>query len=428
MILFLKVPDTTLNFCAAEGIECSASCSPRNSLRRLSSGNLIMDGLSTVEVNTTGIFLVLSVSTAVVPLGSSSNPLGLDDVVTETRSSRYLKKGASLFSVTKKDRRQSLSDSRITLHIPAAESITVRCTQPSSLVLSIALQRLPLPYTSQQDNDRVTVNTTSSADSADDPTVQNSDKSNSNISSNSNGNGNGNGSILTDSNTGMPIAPWSYIQSHNEKAVDVTDDDEIEASDFARTLSSLERYIACLPPDAVDVKISITCSNRLQRDTLVLAIRALAAHQSTANAEARRATFPWSVSEAPKVLQDALVEPADTAPATSTAPPATPAASSATTPAATTTDTASAPSTATTNATTTATLSAPSTGSPAAPIDSPSTPAVKTTHKQLLKRIALHDEKEVMTIHAMILHSFACCHQLTFSCHLTPHHSTALHE
>lgn len=408
------MPDTTLNFCAAEGIEYSASCSPRNSLRRLSSGNLIMDGVSTVEVNTTGIFLVLSVSTAVVPLGSGSNPLGLDDVVTETRSSRYLKKGASLFSVSKKDRRQSLSDSRITLHIPAAETITVRCTQPSSLVLSIALQRLPLPYASQQDTDRVTVNTTSSADSAEDPTLQNSDKSNNNNSnnySNGNGNGNGNSSILTDSNTGMPIAPWSYIQSHNEKAVDVTDDDEIEASDFARTLSSLERYIACLPPDAVDVKISITCSNRLQRDTLVLAIRALAAHQSTANAEARRATFPWSVSEAPKVPQDALVEPANTASATSTTPPATPSASSATTPATTTTDTTSAPSSATT------------TGSPAAPIDSPSTPAVKTTHKQLLKRIALHDEKEVMTVYAMLLF-VTSLHSAVTSLHTTPLHST----
>ena len=404
------MPDTTLNFCAAEGIECSASCSPRNSLRRLSSGNLIMDGMSTVEVNTTGVFLLLSVSTAVVPLGSSSNPLGLDDVVTETRSSRYLKKGASLFSVTKKDRRQSLSDSRITLHIPAAESITVRCTQPSSLVLSIALQRLPLPYTSQQDSDRVTVNTTSSADSTEDPTLQNSDNSNNNNSNSNNGsNGNGNSSVLTESNTGMPIAPWSYIQSHNEKAVDVTDDDEIEASDFARALSSLERYIACLPPDAVDVKISITCPNRLQRDTLVLAIRALAAHQSTANADARRATFPWSVSEAPKVLQDALVEPtdtADTAPASTSTPPATPSAFSTTTPA----------------ATTTANTSAPSTMSAAAAIDVPPTPAVKTTHKQLLKRIALHDEKEVRTEHAMILHS--CYHQLIFSCHSTPHHST----
>lgn len=408
------MPDTTLNFCAAEGIECSASCSPRNSLRRLSSGNLIMDGMSTVEVNTTGVFLLLSVSTAVVPLGSSSNPLGLDDVVTETRSSRYLKKGASLFSVTKKDRRQSLSDSRITLHIPAAESITVRCTQPSSLVLSIALQRLPLPYTSQQDSDRVTVNTTSSADSTEDPTLQNSDNSNNNNSNSNNGsNGNGNSSVLTESNTGMPIAPWSYIQSHNEKAVDVTDDDEIEASDFARALSSLERYIACLPPDAVDVKISITCPNRLQRDTLVLAIRALAAHQSTANADARRATFPWSVSEAPKVLQDALVEPtdtADTAPASTSTPPATPSAFSTTTPA----------------ATTTANTSAPSTMSAAAAIDVPPTPAVKTTHKQLLKRIALHDEKEVRTEHAMILHS--CYHQLIFSCHSTPLHSTGLHE
>ena len=375
-----------------------------------------MDGLSTVEVNTKGIFLVLSVSTAVTPLGNNVNPLGLDDVVTETRSSRYLKKGASLFSGTRKDRRLSLNDSRITLHIPASESITVRCTQPSSLVLSIALQRLPLPYSTQADSDKATLNTTSSVDSTEDPIVQNSDSNNNNNNSNnnnSNSNSNINGIINSSadsSNNGMPIAPWSYIQSHNEKAVDVTDDDEIEASDFARTLSSLERYIACLPPHAVDVKISITCPNRLQRDTLVLAIRALAAHQSTANADMRRATFPWSVSEELQLVQDGLsgashvadvdagtvpsiaTPPAATTAATATATTAAVAAVTATTAAATTATAVTA-----TAATATATDAPP--GVPVPPADVQSSPSVKITHKQLLKRIALHDEKEVMISH-----------------------------
>lgn len=357
-----------------------------------------MDGLSTVEVNTKGIFLVLAVSTAVTPLGNNVNPLGLDDVVTETRSSRYLKKGASLFSGTRKERRLSLNDSRITLHIPASESITVRCTQPSSLVLSIALQRLPLPYSTQADSDKATLNTTSSVDSAEDPIVQNSDSNNNNnnknnnINNNSNSNSNINGIINSsaDSNNGMPIAPWSYIQSHNEKAVDVTDDDEIEASDFARTLSSLERYIACLPSHAVDVKISITCPNRLQRDTLVLAIRALAAHQSTANTDMRRATFPWSVSEELQLVQDGPSETSDQADADAgTVPPiTTPPVTAAT--AAVVTVTAA-----------TAATDAP-TGIPVPPADVQSSPSVKITHKQLLKRIAVHDEKEVTISHTII--------------------------
>ena len=188
--------------------------------------------------------------------------------------------------------------------------------------------------------------------------------------------------------------------------MDVTDDDEIEASDFARTLSSLERYIACLPPHAVDVKISITCPNRLQRDTLVLAIRALAAHQSTANADMRRATFPWSVSEELQLVQDGLSEAshladvdAGTVPSIATPPVAAAAAAATAAAAAATAAAIAATAAVAVTATSTATATDAPTGVPVPPADVQSSPSVKITHKQLLKRIALHDEKEVMISH-----------------------------
>ena len=74
----------------------------------------------------------------------------------------------------------------------------------------------------------------------------------------------------------------------------MTDDDEVGASEFSRRLASLERYIAALPSTAIDVKISISCIDRLQRDTCVLAVRALASQISNATSEMRRSSFPWT--------------------------------------------------------------------------------------------------------------------------------------
>lgn len=241
-----------------------------------------MDGVSSIEVDTGGIFLSVPVSTEVISTGGT-HPLSLDDPERhEKRSSRILKKGAQLFVINgKKDRKQLAIDSRMTLHIPASEGIAVTCTQPASLVISIPLQRAASPYSSSKDRDRDRDRASSSNTDASPLSREGSSRT---LASSSQDN-------LAQ---GIAIAPWSYIQCHNEKAVDVTDDDEVEASDFARNLSSLERYIAALPPHAVDVKISISCAHRLERDALVLAIRALAAQQAAASTEKRRSAFPWS--------------------------------------------------------------------------------------------------------------------------------------
>ena len=283
-----KISDTSISFGNHEFQEKNVRNRSNSTQSRQSCGMLIMDGLSSIEVDTGGFYLLLPVSTEI--LSMDSNPLGTEDLDRqETRSSRYLKKGAKLFTL-KKDRKQNVNESRMTLFIPASDNITVRCTQLTSLVITIPLLRAPAPYSSSKSRDRE--NGESNAE------TNNMDSSSK--------------SSIPD-NSGIPIAPWTYIQSHDERAVDVTADDEVEASEFARALSSLERYIGALPSSAVDVSISITCCDRIQRDTLVVAIRLLAAQQISATIEVRKKSLPWINSEISSLEGlDSMMDPGST--------------------------------------------------------------------------------------------------------------------
>ena len=266
-----------------------------------------MDGMSSIEIDIGGIYLSLPVSTETVSTGSTSVPLGLEDTErTESRStsSRIFNKGvtslinlSSYTSTTKKDKKLG-HDSRMILHIPPSDKITVFSTQPTSLVISIPLLRTVIP-SSNATKDRIINSFDSDMESRSSTNIT-EDESIDNVLTH----GQQTPQELwsahgqqTPQELGPAIAPWSYIQSHSERAVDVTEDDEVEASDFALTLASLERYIATLPATAIDVKILIHCMDRLQRDSLVLAVRALAAQLPTASSEMRRKAFSWDEGE-----------------------------------------------------------------------------------------------------------------------------------
>lgn len=285
--LLLQICETRIHF-GSEGPEPSAKSSSNSSNSRGTSGSLLMDGMSSIEVDTGGLFLSVPVSTEVVSTGGA-HPLSLDDQDSnEKRSRRILKKGASLFVINgKKVPKRLPNDNRMMLHIPASEGITVTCSQPASLIISIPLQRAASPYSSSKDRNRDRDRAGSSSTDA---------SSLSSLREGSSKSGGTQSSHQDHADLGSAIAPWSYIQCHNEKAFDVTDDDKVEASDFARNLSSLERYIAGLPSHAVEVKICISCAHRLERDALVLAVRALAAQQPNATSERRRSALPWTES------------------------------------------------------------------------------------------------------------------------------------
>lgn len=280
-----------------------------------SSACLIMDGLSSIEIDTRGIFMALPVSSEAMYVKPAS--VGSDDIKTETRSNRYMKKTASYISMgsytsssnsstsIKKTRKETSNEARMILHIPASEHIKVTCAQPASLIISIPLQRGPplnpspmgiiLPISSS--------NSTKSADPMTSSVTKEKDISESYplgrfaapLHSPSD-NVKGQEIPNIQSEQGMPIAPWSYIQNHNQTAIDITEDDEIRSSDFALMLTSLEGYIASLSVTASDVRVIIACADRIQRDTMVLALRSLAGQHSAATIAERRKVFPWSFS------------------------------------------------------------------------------------------------------------------------------------
>ena len=279
-------------------------------------GCLVMEGLSTVEIDVGGIYLSLPVSTETVSTGGTSVPLGLEDVErreTGRTSSRIFKKGVSSLislssytSTTKKDKKLD-NDSRMILHIPTSDNITVICTQPTSLIISIPLSHSLLPSTKSMSEKN---NSISHSDS--NLSFSDRESESSNISFNKVHGFGSNDSDLSHGQqmaheVGPAIAPWSYIQSHSERAVDVTEDDEIEASDFALTLASIERFIAALPSTATDVNIAINCMDRFQRDSLVLAIRALAGQSPQASFEVRRQAYSWDEGDSDSVCGTSIV-------------------------------------------------------------------------------------------------------------------------
>ena len=276
----------------------------------IGTGCLEMEGMSTVEIDVGGIYLSLPVSTETVSTGGTSVPLGLEDVErTETgsTSSRIFKKGVSSLislssytSTTKKDKKLDV-DSRMILHIPTSDSITVVCTQPTSLIISIPLSHSLIPSEKSMKEKNNSISQSDSNLSFSDKESESSNISPNKISGNESISSDLSHGQQTAQQIGPAIAPWSYIQSHSERAVDVTEDDEIEASDFALTLASIERFIAALPSTATDVKIAINCMDRLQRDSLALAIRALAGQASQASLEVRRQAYSWDEEDSDSV-------------------------------------------------------------------------------------------------------------------------------
>lgn len=303
---FYKVPDVDVSF----GPETSTKNDTNNP--SFSSACLVMDGSSSIEIDTRGIFMELPVSSEVIYVKPVS--FDYDDSKSEKKSNKYLKKTASFISMgsyaspgtsstfKKKIKKESSNEAKMILHIPASEHIKVTCLQPASLQISIPLQRGPPLNPTPMD---ILLPTNSSKNSLTDPVMSSIPDENdssktyplgrikSQLSPNS---GNLNGQEMQDiqSEQGMPIAPWSYIQNHSQTAIDITDNDEMKQSDFAVMLNSLESYIASCT--ASDVKVVIACKDRVQRDTMVLAIRSLAGQCTEATIEDRRKVFPWSSS------------------------------------------------------------------------------------------------------------------------------------
>jgi hypothetical protein len=292
------------------------STSPRSKSATPSVSSLTLGGMTAVEVDTGGIFIQLTVSVEGTDMPQS---LCLDDAEhTESISSRFFKQSASFMSMSshnssslsRKDKKLPSNGERMTLHIPASEHITVCCTQPASLEIIVPMQRAPAPYSSGSGRDRSASSSSTSSDTGFPVSLQvlnsysdtgsprkNNEDNRSNTSNSVNSSPDSSPEQKQQSLQqvyGIPIAPWSYIQNHNQRALDVTDDDELEESNFALTFASLERYIGSLPHTATHIKITVALGDRIQRDALALSIRVLAGQCTATTIDDRRKALPWS--------------------------------------------------------------------------------------------------------------------------------------
>jgi hypothetical protein len=264
----------------------------------ISSACLVMDGLSSIEIDTRGIFMALPVSSGLIDLDNSKL-----EKRSKKKSSSFISMGSHISpgassTLKKKIKKETNNEAKMILHIPASDEIKVTCAQPASLIISIPLQRGP-PQPSPMD---ILLPSSSSKSNHTYPMMLSTpDENDSSITyplgrfkAPHSPNSSLHGQEIQDiqSEEGMPIAPWSYIQKHSETAIDITDNDEMKPSEFALMLTSLENYIASCT--ASDVKVVIACKDRVQRDTMVLAIRSLAGQSSAATMEERRNVFPWS--------------------------------------------------------------------------------------------------------------------------------------
>jgi hypothetical protein len=212
-----------------------------------------LNGRSSVEVDIDGIFISL--------------PIPKRDNYSQTNSNLNSNNSSKTKNQSKKLRRG--------LHIPSNESLTIRCTQPASLVIIVQLRR------GHMEGDTSLPSTTSTQDSNNETTTSPTSP----LSTDS--------SIDKDTNQSNPleilpiIPPWSYIRNitssdnspkKGQTSVDIeaqTAEEEHEASSFGSSLTSIEMFLAGLGASVTTVKICVSCGDRMQRDTLAACITAL---------------------------------------------------------------------------------------------------------------------------------------------------------
>jgi hypothetical protein len=79
---------------------------------------------------------------------------------------------------------------------------------------------------------------------------------------------------------------------------------EEDAINFANTVCILAEFVSTLPEYIKELKISIACGDRLQRDLLVCSIRALSCQPTGATTNERMKVFPWISDSGEKILAD----------------------------------------------------------------------------------------------------------------------------
>lgn len=207
---------------------------------------MALEGLSSIEVEQDGIFISLPVpplpsEERAAAAAAASGGMNSETVVPIKRQQEVV---VSLPAYRKVRRG---------LQIPAADNITVHCTQPASLVIVIPLSRRASPDGSDAAAQPVTL-------------------------------------------------PWSYIRILNPTAsgAKVTSEqsefEEHEAASFGSILMTLEMFMSSLGSTVTELRLCIACGDRTHRDALACAVRAMVGMGLGPSKEERIAAMPWNKS------------------------------------------------------------------------------------------------------------------------------------
>jgi predicted transport protein len=183
------------------------------------------------------------------------------------------------------------------LHISSLDVVDVECVQLASLVLTLTASRrcvstdmsnIPMTLSSFSTDS----NDSSASFSIDSPAPS----PNTSLKQRVRG-------VSTDvdiviGNNRSDICPWKFIRIANfvdnpDADIEGTNEDEEEATSFQTITSSLEKFIQSLVGAHSEVKICVSCADRIQRDALCGIIRTLCIPRSTITHEDRLKLLPW---------------------------------------------------------------------------------------------------------------------------------------
>jgi hypothetical protein len=231
-------------------------------------------GHSSVSIDSKGLFISIPVA----------RPDASSNTATATTNA------SSAIGPNKPASRPMFRTSSRGLRIPPSNGISVHCSQPAALVLVVPIRSSAATATS----------TTTASESSSD------------LAAESEGKGAADPSMSSFLSSATLTIPWVYEGIHSPEAIAAVRDPHVsdeqrerlrkeaeeDSINFANMVVSLAEFIASMPDSTTEIKICLSCPDRLQRDVLASAIRSLLCQAAGATSAERLRALPWLSSDA----------------------------------------------------------------------------------------------------------------------------------
>jgi hypothetical protein len=239
-----------------------------------------LEGTSDIEVDSKGIFVFLPV------------PPRPDSPATDASVSQ-MAESASMNSMAMRTASSPVSKPlRRGLLIPPSDAISVECTQPVSLVITIPIARenpdgssySPLEDEGKEDASQLR----SDVDGSTHTDVSGRSTSPSRECAKE---------ASQTAHKPRVALPWTYVrnlkseETQADQSAEQVEGEKREAASFTSIVESLEEFLHRVPSSKHEIKICISCGDRAERDALVCMIRAMAI--GNLQPEERIGKMPW---------------------------------------------------------------------------------------------------------------------------------------